>query len=80
MLSVYPFGSGSLYTASFAVTSSVMISASMVDYVYSASSAGTVLHPESGSRGKSVCLITYGEYLVLQAQKEAGYVEICNVT
>ena len=79
MLSVYPFGSGSLYTASYAVTASHAISASFIKTVTSASTAGTVLFPQSGSRGKSVCIISAAEYAALQAGKIEGYVEICNV-
>jgi len=78
MLSVYPFGSGSLYTASYAVSASHAISASFIKSVYSASTAGIVLFPQSGSRGKSVCTITYAQYLSLQAGSGSGYVEICN--
>ena len=79
MLQVYPFGTGSLYTASFALTASYAATASSIAYVYTASNAGTVLYPQSGSRGKSVCLITNTEYLVLQQKKEQNYVEICNL-
>ena len=79
MLSVYPFGSGSLYTASYAVTASCAVSASFIKTVISASTAGTVLFPQSGSRGKSVCLISYAEYLALQAGSGSGYVEFCNI-
>ena len=77
MLSVYPFGSGSLYTASYAVSASYAISASFIRFVNSASSAGIVLYPQSGSRGKSVCIITDAQYVLLQTNKLAGYVEIC---
>lgn len=58
MLSVYPFGSGSLYSASFAVTASYAQSASYIAYVVSASNASTVLFPQSGSRGKGICFLT----------------------
>lgn len=77
MLRVYPFGSGSLYTASFATSASYAVSASAIGYVYSASSAATILYPQSGSRGKSVCLITGAEYLVMQANIGLNYVEVC---
>lgn len=76
MLSVYPYGSGSLYSASFAVTASHAISASLITYVTSASNAGTVLNPQSGSRGQSVCLITYEEYLRLLA--DPNLIESCS--
>lgn len=77
MRSVYPFGSGSLYTASYAVTASHAISASFIRAVDSASAAGTVLFPQSGSRGKSVCIITEAQYVTLQSLSGSGYVEIC---
>jgi hypothetical protein len=79
MLSVYPFGSGSLYTASYAVSASCAVSASLIRTVVSASAAGIVLFPQSGSRGKSVCIITAAEYDTLRAQSASGYVEFCNV-
>lgn len=62
MLSVYPYGSGSLYNASNAVTASYAYSASFIGYVISASTAMTVLYPESGSRGKGVCLLTKEQF------------------
>jgi len=77
MLTVYPFGSGSLYTASYTVSASCAVSASFIRSVPSASNAGTVLFPQSGSRGKSVCIITYADYLTLQARIAEGYNEIC---
>lgn len=64
MLSVYPFASGSLYTASFATTASHANTAQYITYVESASYAGKVLFPTSGSRGKSICTITYEQYLL----------------
>lgn len=75
MLSVYPFGSGSLYTATRAVSSSFAISASLVPYSITASNAGTVLYPESGSRGKGVCLLTREQYNLMVASSS---VETCN--
>lgn len=77
MLSVYPFGSGSLYTASFAVTASHADKVERISYVYTASNAGTVLYPQSGSRAKSVCLITGAEYLKMQISQSFNYVEVC---
>lgn len=77
MLSIYPFGSGSLYSASFAVTASHAISASLISYVVTASSAGAVLNPQSGSSGKGVCLITYEQYLLLVSDS-TKYFEICD--
>jgi hypothetical protein len=78
MLSVYPFGSGSLYTASYALSSSYAATASGITYVYTASNAGIVLFPESGSEGKGICLITGTEYVQLQVSKSFNYVEVCN--
>lgn len=63
MLYVYPYASGSLYSASFAVTASHAVSASLISYVFTSSLAGTVLNPRSGSNGKDTCLITYEQYL-----------------
>lgn len=77
MLKVYPFGSGSLYTASFAATASFAISASLLNYAYTSSYAETVLYPRSGSQGKNACLITGAEYLTMQANKLLNYVEVC---
>lgn len=68
MLKVYPFGSGSEYTASYAVTSSYAPIADRLEYVYTASVAGTVQNPTSGSAAsKNICLITYSQYLDLIA-------------
>ncbi len=59
------------------MTASYAISASSLGYVYSSSNAAVVLYPQSGSRGKSVCLITGAEYLVMQANIGLNYVEVC---
>lgn len=75
MISVYPFGSGSLYNASYAITASYAASASFIKYVVSASTAPTVLYPQSGSRGKSVCLLTKEQYEEMIALNK---MEICN--
>jgi hypothetical protein len=75
MLSVYPFGSGSLYNAAYAITASHAVSASFIKYVVSASNAATVLYPQSGSRGKSVCLLTKEQYEEMIALNK---MEICN--
>lgn len=77
MLSVYPYGSGSLYTASYAVSASHATKVSYIQYVLSASNAGEILFPQSGSRGKSVCLLTTAQYLEMVA---TGRIEICNFT
>jgi len=78
MLSIFPFGSGSLYTASFAVSASHAVSASLIAYVTSASNADTVLEPRSGSRGQSVCLITFEQYQSLISS--SALIEQCTFT
>jgi hypothetical protein len=66
VLKVYPFATGSEYTASFAVTASHAISASSAGYVATASTAGYIENPRSGSAASvNLCLITYAEYLLL---------------
>lgn len=72
MISVYPYASGSLYIASHAVSASYANSANYIAYVTSASKADVVIYPESGSRGKSVCLLTTAQYkeMVLTGKKE----------
>ena len=75
MLSVYPFGSGSLYTASYAISSSYATSASFIAYVISASNAATILYPQAGARGKSVCLLTKVQF---DEMVSPGKQEICN--
>lgn len=62
MINVYPYASGSFYTASYAITASYANSASFINYILTASKAGTVLFPESGSRGISLCLLTTEQY------------------
>lgn len=75
MLSVYPFASGSLYTASYAVTSSFAHNVRFIQYTISSSVADMILYPESGSPGKSVCLLTTEQYLIMSS---TGRVENCN--
>ena len=77
MITVYPYASGSFYTASHAITSSIATNVRLISYVTSASNAATVLFPQSGSRGKSVCLLTTSQYNTLVA---TGQFEICNVS
>lgn len=67
MISVYPYASGSFYTASYAITSSFANSAQFIARVTSASNAATVQFPESGSRGKGICLLTIDQYLTMIA-------------
>lgn len=75
MINVYPFGSGSIYTASYAVTSSYAFGASLITYVTSASKAGVISNPRSGSDGVGVCKISYEDY---QALKTYNYIDECN--
>lgn len=66
MIKVYPFASGSLYTASYAVTASYSSTATFLIGSISASTAEFVVNPESGSRGMpDICYIRYDQYLLL---------------
>lgn len=76
MLNFYPFGSGSLYTASFAISSSHSPVANFITYVTTASNATTILEPRSGSAGTSVCLITYEQYQSLISS--STLIELCS--
>jgi len=78
MLKVYPFGSGSFYTASYAVTASSATSASLIVSVPTASTAQTVLQFVSGSRGKGVCLISYEDYQAMLL--DPAKIENCYLT
>jgi len=75
MLKFYPFASGSLYTASYAVSASHALNATNLTYTVSASVAEYISNPVSGSRGKSVCLLTYSQYLLMV---NSGSREICD--
>ena len=75
MLKFYPFASGSEYTASYAISSSHALNATTLTYTVSASVAETVTNPVSGSRGKSICLLTYQQYLLMV---NSGSREICD--
>ena len=78
MLKVYPFASGSEFTASYAVTASYAISASSAGYVYTSSLAQQVLYPQSGSAAAvNICLITYADYLQL-INNPGTTIEQCN--
>jgi hypothetical protein len=62
---VFPFGSGSLYTSSFAISASHAIDALAVESAITASAVpvGAVLFPVSGSGSvKKVCVITFEQY------------------
>lgn len=66
MIKVYPFASGSEYTASFAISSSFAQNINSLGYVLTASNAATIQSPTSGSPASvNVCLITYDQYLQL---------------
>lgn len=75
--SFYPFATGSEYTASFAVTSSHAISASLLSYVNTASYAPQGTSGSVGLRGTpDICLITDNQYFYLIANP--SYKEVCN--
>jgi hypothetical protein len=71
----YPFASGSLYTASYAVSSSYAIESQFINYVLTATTASSVINQVSGSRGAGVCLLTTEQYLLLSSN---GDFEICD--
>lgn len=76
MLKVYPFASGSEFTASYALTSSLAKSATFFAYVNTASYADTGTQGPKGLRGApDVCLITYEQYLQMSAS--ANLIENC---
>jgi hypothetical protein len=78
MIQVYPFASGSEYTASFAISSSFATNVELVDYVFTASNAGAVQFPTSGSAAEvNLCLITYNQYIQLLS---GSSIEQCNFT
>jgi len=77
MISVYPFGSGSLYTASYAISASYAPSASLYVPVVTASYAGKILYPRSGSTGKGICLLTQAQAIELYASGQTK-IDICN--
>jgi hypothetical protein len=75
VLKVFPFGSGSEFTASFAVSSSFAQTAKRYQIATTSSLAGTVLTPVSGSRpAVEICTITYPQYLQILA---GTHVENC---
>lgn len=75
--SFYPFASGSQYTASFAVTSSHAISASLLSYVNTASVAPQGTIGPRGLRGANdICLISAEQYFFLR--NNPSYKEVCN--
>lgn len=62
MLRVYPFGSGSFYTASFALSASYAISASRIAYVLTSSNAGVGRGVSGSAATINICLISYADY------------------
>jgi len=64
VLQVFPFASGSLYTASFAITSSHALQIGSIGYVPTSSYAVEGKGPK-GFRGKDICLITQDQYFKL---------------
>lgn len=77
MINVFPFGTGSAVVNSFAITSSNATSAQRLAYVATASVAGTVLNPQTGTKASvNICLITYDQYVTLL--NDPTKVENCN--
>lgn len=74
MLQVFPFGSGSFYTASYAISSSYATNVKSIGYVETSSYAVEGKGPK-GYRGKDICLITLDQYFKLY--DTASLVEIC---
>lgn len=70
MLSVYPYASGSLYIAGYTITASFADNIRFISYTITASNAGTVLYPESGSMGKGICLLTTDQYLLMSSSNK----------
>jgi hypothetical protein len=76
MLKVYPFASGSEYTASFAITASSANSADLLAYAVTASVARTGSLGPQGLRGSpDVCIITFEQYL--QMSSSFNLIEDC---
>jgi hypothetical protein len=75
VLKVFPFGSGSEFTASYAVTSSLAQSAAKYQSAVTSSNANIVLTPVSGSRpAVEICAITFSQYQQILA---GTHVENC---
>jgi len=63
---IYPFGSGSNYTASFTISSSYAVAANYLDTVLTASSAINSNGGPAGLRGSpDICLISAEQYFAL---------------
>jgi hypothetical protein len=68
VLKVFPFGSGSEFTASYAISSSFAQSALKYQAAQTSSNAGLALTLVSGSRpAVEICVITYSQYQQLLA-------------
>lgn len=80
MINVFPFGSDSSVVNSLAITSSAVVGQqTLIAYAPTASTAGTVTNPVSGSKAKvNICLITYNQYITLL--NDPTKVENCNFT
>lgn len=74
MLQVFPFSSGSLYTASYAISSSYASEALLLDYVSTSSFSVDGKGPR-GFRGKDICLITADQYFKLL--ESSSLMEVC---
>jgi len=75
----YPYASGSLYSASYAISSSYANVANYLYYVHTASFAISGTSGSKGDRGTpGICKITYEQYLQLQANPSLK--EVCNFT
>jgi len=75
MKNVYPFATGSAYTASFSLTSSFAENAEKIQFAETASNAGIVLNPTSGSDAAvDICIITYQDYLRILS---GSHFEVC---
>lgn len=65
MLQVYPFASGSFYTASFALSVKYAISASSINYTDTASRADSGQGVSGSAAAINICLISYTDYQTL---------------
>jgi|NOAtaT_7_FD_contig_21_6458310_length_632_multi_3_in_0_out_0_2 hypothetical protein len=73
----YPYASGSLYTSSFALSSSYANNAQYLMYVFTASFAESGTSGSKGDLGvPGICKITYEQYLQLRANPSLK--EVCN--
>jgi hypothetical protein len=72
---VYPFASGSEYTASYAISSSVAVNVGVVEFVFTSSVAGNVINPISGSPADTdICILSWEEYQLLLS---GSHYEVC---